>query len=170
MFRRLTQPRIAAALAFVTSTALLGGAFLFQYVGGLAPCALCVYQRYPHGAAIGLAALALIVPAAARLPRAALLGLAGLALLASAAVAAFHVGVEQKWWEGLPSCVGAGNLDGNFNLDDIKKQADAGPPPRCDDVLWSLFGISMAGWNFLISTALGTVALIGAGRAARAGA
>ena len=82
MTRILNHPRVTALLVLIVSTALLGGAFLFQYVGGLAPCALCVWQRYPHGAAIALAALAVIVPAAARLPRAALLGLAGLVLLA----------------------------------------------------------------------------------------
>ncbi len=162
MDRILSHPRTPPALLFLASTGLLGGAFLFQYVGGLAPCALCIWQRYPHGIALGLSLVALLIPLTSRRARGGLLLLTGLVLLAGGAIAAFHAGVELKWWEGLPSCSGGPGLPSDMNLKDITKAANAGPAPRCDEVPWSLFGISMAGWNFLISLALGGFALIAA--------
>jgi len=149
-----------AALSFlaVVSIALLGGAFLFQYVGGLFPCQLCVWQRYPHGAVIVIALLgALFLRGRAR---AWALALAAIALLAGSAIAAFHVGVEQKWWEGLPGCVGEvpGAKPGT-NLDDLLNQANKKPAARCDEIPWQLFGISMAGYNFIISLVVGLFGL-----------
>lgn len=150
--------RTTALFVALISAALLGGAFAFQYWGDLAPCVLCVYQRYPHGAAIALGLLAYILPVP--FLQRGFLGLAGLVLLAGAAIAAFHVGVEQKWWEGLAAC--AGNT-GQMSLDDVKaKPWDGGA--RCDEIPWQLFGISMAGYNFIISTLVGLMALLVAAR------
>src|SRR5262249_19590848 len=99
-------PRRLPLLVILAALVALGTAFFAQLVGGLAPCPLCLWQRYPYGAAIGLAALSLLLAPAPK-PARLLLALSGLALLASAGIAAFHVGVEQHWWPGLASCSGA---------------------------------------------------------------
>jgi disulfide bond formation protein DsbB len=154
-------PRPAAALIVALGVFALAAAFAFQYLGGLAPCILCIWQRYPYGVAIALGALAFLLAgnmAAARV----LIALAGLVLLADAAIAAFHVGVEQKWWAGTAEC--GGNLATGVSAEDLKAQLQAAPVVRCDEVAWSLFGISMAGYNFLLALAGGLAALIWAAR------
>ena len=152
--------RKTALFVALVSALLLGGAFAFQHFGGLAPCPLCVWQRYPHGVTIAAALLAYLIPVT--FLQRGFLGIAGLALLAGAAIAAFHVGVEQKWWEGLPSCAGGADI-GKMSIEDLKKNVtNAGP--RCDEVAWQLFGISMAGYNFIISALVGLGALFVASR------
>lgn len=140
----------------VFSTAMLSGALAFQYLGRLAPCVLCLYQRYPHGAAIALGLLGLVL--ANQLPQVArwLCVLGGLALLTSAGVGLFHVGVEQLWWEGTPECGATSMPD---SLEALKAQLMNQPIVRCTDVAWEMFGISMAGYNFLLSAAAGCVAI-----------
>ena len=132
--------RLALWLALAVPAGLLGGAYVSQYVFGLYPCELCWWQRYPHFAALTLALLALVIP-----PRRLWLAMAGLAILASGLIGGFHAGVEYGWWEGLTACTNTaeGRLDAIM----------AAPLVRCDAVQWSLFGISLAGFNFLISTA-----------------
>ncbi len=137
--------RIAHGLLFLIPLALLGGAFAFQYIGGLAPCELCIWQRWPHGVAIVLALLALVLPKAARRP---LLWLAALAVLTSGGIGVFHVGVEQHWWEGLTRCAGA---DFSASGGGLSQDIFAAPIIRCDAIAWSLFGISMAGYNAILS-------------------
>ena len=95
-----TQRSLLILLAALGSAGLLAGAFGFQYLGGMAPCELCLWQRWPHAAAVLIGVLALMI--GGRLW--ALLGMA--AALATAGIGVFHVGVEQKWWEGLASCTG----------------------------------------------------------------
>jgi disulfide bond formation protein DsbB len=154
-------PRPAAALLVALGVFALGAAFAFQYLGGLAPCILCIWQRYPYGIVIALGALAFLLAgnlAAARV----LIALAGLVLLADAAIAAFHVGVEQKWWAGTAEC--GGTLGTGMTAEDLKAQLLAAPVVRCDEVAWSLFGISMAGYNFLLALAGGLAALVWAAR------
>lgn len=133
-------------LAAGGSAALLLGAFAFQHLGGLAPCKLCIWQRYPHAVAIALGAAALFVP----LP--ALLALGALAALATAAVGLYHVGVEQGWWEGPTSCT-SGSI-GGVDKNDLFDQIMAAPLIRCDDIAWQFAGLSMAGWNMIISLVL----------------
>ena len=154
-------PRLAAALVVAVGVFALAAAFAFQYVGGLAPCILCIWQRYPYGVAMALGVIAFLLagkPQAAR----ALIALAGLVFLADAAIAAFHVGVEQRWWAGTAEC--GGNLAEGVSAEDLKAQLLAAPVVRCDEVAWSLFGISMAGYNFLIALVSGLVALAWAAR------
>ena len=136
--------------------ALLAGAWAFQLWGGLAPCELCLWQRWPHYAVLVLALVSLPLLRHA-LPRliAAFMLLYALAWLAGAGIAGFHVGDEQGWWEGLAAC-GAGGIDGALSLEALKAQILAAPVIRCDAIAWSLFGISLAGYNFLIT---GTMAL-----------
>ncbi|WP_299374851.1 disulfide bond formation protein B [uncultured Tateyamaria sp.] len=141
MFTRRNLVVMAAA----GSAALLAGAFAFQALG-YAPCKMCIWQRYPHAIAIALGALAFFVP----LP--ALIALGALAALATAAVGGYHVGVEQGWWEGPSSCTSSaiGGVDPNALFDQIMNA----PLVRCDDIAWQFAGLSMAGWNMVISLVL----------------
>ncbi|MEO9903016.1 disulfide bond formation protein B [Nisaea sp.] len=144
----------AGLSAFASS--MLGGAFAFQYIGGLAPCVLCLYQRYPHAAAIVLGLLALaFVKRAPKVSRW-LCILGGLALLTSAGIGLFHVGVEQLWWEGTAEC---GATSAPDNLEALKAQLMNQPVVRCTDIAWEMLGISMAGYNFLLSTLAGVLAI-----------
>lgn len=153
----LRPPRSGLAVAAL-SAFTLGMAFIAQYGFGLAPCELCLWQRWPYAAAIafGLAALAL--------PRwrASLLALAGLSILVSGGIAVFHVGVEEKWWQGLASCSGAPTPN---SIEALRAQLMAAPVVRCDEVAFRFLGISMAGWNVLWSLGLGVFALVAAQRA-----
>ncbi|MEP7315345.1 MAG: disulfide bond formation protein B [Sphingomicrobium sp.] len=139
----------ARALALAVPVALLGGALLSQYVGGLNPCEMCYWQRWPHGVAITLAAGSFYYAAGSR-PSRNLTGLAALAIAVSGAIGVFHAGVEIGWWEGLTRCAAGGPM----SLNDVL----SAPLVRCDQVQWSLAGISMAGWNAIIS--LGSAATI----------
>lgn len=129
------------------SLALVLGAFAFQYVGGLAPCVLCWYQRYPHMAAVVIGALALAIPGRA-LP---ILG--ALAALTSAAIGVFHVGVEQKWWEGLATCT-VNTMEGLSGADLLNTNITVGAPAACDKIAWSMLGLSMPAWNAILSLVL----------------
>ena len=128
------------------SLLLLAAALAFQYLGGLAPCPMCVWQRWPHVAAVALG-LALLA-----LPRRPLAALGALAMLVGAGLGLYHVGVEQGWWRGPTSCVApdVGGLSSEQLLESIL----AAPVVRCDEIAWSLLGVSMAGWNALASLAL----------------
>jgi len=147
--------RYAPLVLLLGSGGLLAGALFFQYVMGLPPCPLCHYQRWPHIAVVVLAAGALAIGPGSLRPW--LLGLISVALLAGVAVAVFHAGVEQKWWAGLAACEGAGD-DAPIGVDDLTKNLDRRPAPRCDQIAWSLFGLSMAAWNAIISLVLAAFA------------
>jgi disulfide bond formation protein DsbB len=133
----------ARALAVLVPAALLGGAYVSQYGFGLAPCEMCWWQRYPHFAAIGIALLAFFLQ-----PARVWVALAGLAILTSGLIGGFHAGVEYGWWEGITSCTAA-PVSGIDSMDFTT------PLIRCDVAPWTLFGISLAGFNFLISGTLG---------------
>ncbi|HVQ09238.1 MAG TPA: disulfide bond formation protein B [Allosphingosinicella sp.] len=146
---------LAKALALLVPAALLGGAFAFQYWGGLAPCEMCWWQRYPHMAALAFALAALL---AGRLPDRgrSLVWLAALAIAVSGGLGVYHAGVELDLWEGLTQCsqTATGGSAADL-LDTIVAQ----PLVRCDEVQWSLLGISMAGWNAILSLASALVIL-----------
>ncbi|SIN59926.1 Disulfide bond formation protein DsbB [Parasphingorhabdus marina DSM 22363] len=133
--------RMAGWLAFLVPAGLLGGALVSQYGFGLYPCEMCIWQRWPHLAAILLAVPALFRPG--KSGSGLLVAAAALAIFVSGAIGAFHAGVEYGWWEGLTSCATTGAV----SLDSI---LDA-PLVRCDVAPWSLLGISLAGYNFLLS-------------------
>ena len=136
----LTRNRLVA-LAAAGSAALLGGAFAFQYLGGLAPCKLCLWARWPHGAAILIGLAALLLPGR-------LLPLLGaLAAAATAGVGMYHIGVEQRWWQGPTTC-SSGSIEG-MDPAALLDQILAAPVVRCDEIAWSMWGISMASWNVL---------------------
>ena len=130
-------------LALGVPAVLLGGALAFEYGVGLFPCEMCWWQRYPHIAALALALLGFVLP-----QRRLLVPLAALAILVSGAIGGFHAGVEYGWWEGLTTCSTA--LPAG---DDPLAAIMNAPVIRCDVAPWDLWGVSLAGWNFLFSTA-----------------
>jgi len=142
--------RLYPLALLIASAAVVGGALLFQFVGGLQPCELCLYQRWPYYCVLGLCFLALVI-GDTNVSRW-VLSLAGLLFVASAALAFYHVGVEQHWFAGPTSCTGPALSGGS--VADLKAQLLATKPVRCDDIAWSLFGISLAGWNFVASLLL----------------
>ncbi|MEQ8347865.1 MAG: disulfide bond formation protein B [Sneathiellaceae bacterium] len=159
------QGRIALAVLGLLSAAMLLFALVSQYGFGLAPCTLCHWQRWAHIAVIALAAAGLL---AGRIGGRAAGPLQGVALaaitlgfLAGAAIAGFHVGVELHWWEGTSTC-GSGGTPGS--VDALKAQLMAQPLVRCDEVAFSVAGISMAGWNGIGSLLLALAAAFAARR------
>lgn len=157
----MTRPFLIL-LAAGGSAALLAGAFAFQYIGGLAPCHLCLVQRYPHGVAVAIGVLALLVPA----------GLLGrllpwggaLAALTTAGYGAYHTGVERKWWPGPDTCT-SGPI-GQMSAKDLLAQIQAAPVVQCDQVAWEMFTLSMASWNMLASLVLAALWVMAARKGA----
>ena len=135
-------------LAAAGSAALLLAAFAFQHLGGMAPCKLCLWQRWPHAAAVALGAVA----ALGLVPVLLLAGLGALAAASTAGIGFYHTGVERGWWEGPASCSG-GPVAGQ-SAQDLFAQIMAAPLVRCDEVPWEMLGLSMATWNGLASLAL----------------
>ncbi|PKP87188.1 MAG: disulfide bond formation protein B [Alphaproteobacteria bacterium HGW-Alphaproteobacteria-17] len=148
----MLNPRLSAPFAALLAPLLLyGGALVSQFGFGLHPCEMCYWQRWPHQAAIVLALLALLMRANDRAMRG-LTTLAAVAIAVSGLIGAFHAGVEYGFWEGITTC--ATGRAGPVSLDAIM---DA-PLIRCDTAPWSLFGISLAGFNAIFS--LGAAALV----------
>ncbi len=143
--------RAAHLLLLLGPTALLGGALAFQHIGGLNPCEMCIWQRWPHAVALILASLALFVPDAGKRT---LLVLAALSELVTAGIGVFHAGVEQRWWQGLTACSATDLGSGDFFSNVM-----ATPVVQCDQIAWSLAGISMAGYNAIFSGLIAGVAL-----------
>ena len=147
-------PAVARLIALLLPLALLGGALGSQYLGGLHPCEMCYWQRWPHGAAIVLAALAFTAPAGSTRSRTLTL-LAALAIAISGVIGVYHAGVEAKIFEGFTTCTAMGK---GLSTADLLKQISRAPLVRCDEVQFRFLGISMAGWNAILS--LGGAALI----------
>ena len=147
--------------ALVASAAMLAIAHAFQTFGGLAPCTLCLRQREVYWAAATVAAIGMIVT---RMPRgerwrtgfnAAL----GLIFLVGAAVAVYHAGAELKFWPGPTTCSSAG---GGASADAMAALLEGAviKAPRCDEAPWIFAGLSMAGWNAVISLGLAGLSLV----------
>lgn len=141
-----------ALVILLASVATLGGAFAFEYLGGLPPCVLCIYQRYPYGLAIAVSLAAVAVGEGSRW-QAPLFAACGAIFVVGSGLGIYHVGVEQQWWPGTSACgVTFGTAT---SVEDLRARLLATPVVRCDEVAWSLFGISLAGYNALISAGLG---------------
>ena len=139
----------------VASAAVLGGAFLSQYWGGLAPCELCLLQRWPWAAAIAISLIAIVTGRRAALPWVALLLAAVFAI--GSALAFYHVGVEKHWFAGPTACTGAVNAADTVEA--LKARILGQMPVRCDEPAWMLWGVSLAGWNLLASLLMGSACL-----------
>jgi disulfide bond formation protein DsbB len=154
MLAALTRGGRGPALIALVSLVVVGSAVVSQVWGGLSPCTLCWYQRYPYGVTILLGLAGAVVTGQGRPRAAALLTLGcGLAFAIGATIAALHVGVEQDWWEWASACTGVGAGQAR-TVDELRQLLETAPVVRCDEVQWSLFGISMAGYNLLASLAL----------------
>ena len=157
MLAQLFTMRVAIPLATASAVAVLGAAYIFQHGFGYQPCQLCLYQRLPWWIAIALGCGAFMarnnLPGLSRM----LLILLGLTVLTGAGVAGYHAGVEWKWWPGPSGC--SGEISYN-TIEELKAALLATPPVRCDETPWSLFGRSMAGYNFLLSLAVGVYAAV----------
>lgn len=148
--------RVTSVSLALLAAAMLAGAFAFEHIGKLVPCVLCWWQRYAWMAALAFAVVARL--GAGTRTGVALLALAALATLAGAGTALFHVGVEQAWWEGTAEC--GTPFGGEMTVEERLKALLGQPVTRCDQVAWSMLGISMAGWNGLIALVAGGLALM----------
>ena len=133
-------------IASFSSLAVILTAYYFEYIEGLFPCKLCYWQRYPHFMNI------LIFPIFYFFPMRSLIFIGMASMLISISLAFYHVGVEQKYWPGPNSCSNA-SIEG-LTTDQLLDQIMSAPIVRCDEIAWELIGISMAGWNVLISFCL----------------
>lgn len=145
----IDHPRLVPLAIVLASLGTLASAFSLQYWEGVLPCVLCIYQRYAFGAALAVGLAGLAVGGWPKARRLAVI-LAGLVFLTGAAIAFFHVGVEQHWWRGTAACH-APTLDPGASLDQLRQQMLTTRFVPCDQIPWSLFGISIAGYNVLAS-------------------
>ena len=139
-----------------TSTFVLGGALLSQYWGGLAPCELCLLQRWPWAAAIVTSFVATMAGSRPALPWVALF--LGVLFAVNSGLAFYHVGVERHWFAGPAACTAAATAADT--LEGLKAQILHQQPVRCDEIPWSLWGISLAGWNLLASLLMSSLCFI----------
>ncbi|WP_108482000.1 disulfide bond formation protein B [Oceaniglobus ichthyenteri] len=140
-------------IAGAGSFALLLGAFMFQAIG-YAPCQMCLWQRWPHAVAVALAVVGAFAP------RAAVAALGALAAFSTGAIGVYHAGVEWKLWQGPTSCSGNGAGLGGFSAEGLLDTTIAETVVQCDAIVWSFLGLSMAGWNALLSFGLAAIWLV----------
>ena len=133
-------------LAFLGSLALLIGAYAFEFLGNLKPCKMCLWQRWPHIAAIIIGIL--IFYSKSNL----LMRIASMVILFGAIIAFYHMGVEFQWWEGPTTC-SSGSI-ANLSSTELMNKILQAPIIRCDEVQWSFAGLSMAAWNGIFSLVL----------------
>jgi len=157
----LTTKRFAGAV-LVASVAVLGAALVSQYWGGLTPCELCLLERWPWWVAIAIAAASWLTGdrLAPQIPA----FLLAIVFLVGAGLGFYHVGVEQHWFAGPTACTAGGSAA--TSVDALRAQLLGKQAVMCDEVQWSLFGVSMAGWN-MIASAIMAAACVEAARRAR---
>ncbi|WP_068114813.1 disulfide bond formation protein B [Tropicimonas marinistellae] len=146
-------------VALAGSVLSLAGAFFFQYVMAILPCHLCILQRWPHAVMVAVAAVALFLPKTVFM-------LAGaLAAVVSTALAIYHSGVERKLWAGPSDCTGGQDLSGLTGADLLSTDITIGVV-QCDEISYSILGLSFANYNILLS--LGLVVIWGLAARSRA--
>lgn len=133
-------------MATLGSLFMIAGALAFQYIGGLPPCKMCYWQRYPHIIAIAIGALALA------LSNRALIMAGAFAALITSTIGFYHAGVEQGFWEGPTTCTS--QPIGGLTTDELFDQIMSAPAVRCDEIPWEMLGLSMAAWNGVLSFGL----------------
>ncbi|GAC1412518.1 MAG: disulfide bond formation protein B [Novosphingobium sp.] len=144
--------RAAFVIALALPLALIACVYIAQYGFGLPPCEMCWWQRYGHFAAIGLALVGWALRKSPAGP--AFIAMAGLAIGVSAGIGLLHAGVEYHWWTG-PTACSTTRIEG-----DALSAIMNAPLVRCDTAAWTLFGVSLAGYNFLVSS-IGSIAVLG---------
>jgi disulfide bond formation protein DsbB len=154
----------ARLLALLLPAALMLGALGSQFIGGLVPCEMCMWQRWPHLAAIAVALLAFFVPG--RATKVTFVLFAGVLIALSGAIGVFHAGVEYHWWPGITECT-APLKPGASGMDILSQIAHA-PLVRCDVAQWNFAGISLAGFNAIFSLIGAAAVFVLATRRARA--
>ncbi len=164
LWERATSGWRAPALLAAGGILVINAALFLQFGLGVQPCVLCVYQRIPYLVVATLGTTALVFGRRRRV-RVALLALSALALLIGCAIAVFHLGIENHWWAGTAGC---GVPPPAATVEELRARLLTGPVVRCDEVSWSLFGISLAGYNIPLTLAMATFAISAARKAARA--
>lgn len=144
-------------LAFAFSTILLAGAYAFQYLGGLAPCDLCWTQRYAHMTIMAISLLGILISRPKPAFKLTFIWLSFLGLVASSVIAGYHAGVEQKWWQGPSTCTSGGDFA--TSVEQLMANMFDTALVLCDQIAWAMFGISMAGYNFLLSALVAAIIL-----------
>lgn len=142
-------PRNAVAAFLALGLAVIGYVLFSQYARGYQPCELCLRERLPWYVAIGLGIVGLILPSRW------ILALMGATFLIAAGFGLHHVGVELRWWPGPAACTGT---IGATTIEELRAMLKAAPVVRCDEISWTLFGLSMAAYNFLVSAAAALLA------------
>lgn len=165
----VTVPRRAGMAALVLAFLAIGGAWYSQLFWGLEPCELCLLQRWPYYVGMPLAAVAVVIAFRAQGSRrktvALVLWLLALVFLVSAGLGVYHAGVEWGFWPGPSACTG--QYVAPASTDDFLKSLEAGPSVRCDEAAIRILGLSLAGWNALVSLAIAFIAMVGANSARR---
>ena len=156
-------PKLAALGVFLLAFATIAGAWVFEWAG-YAPCELCLMQRWAYYAGVPLAAFVAIIAARGPgwLARAGL-ALLGLVFIGSMVFGVYHAGVEWGFWPGPTGCTGA--LAKADSMQDFLKQLETTKVVRCDAVAIRILGLSLAGWNAVMSAAMAALALLGARKA-----
>lgn len=152
---------VAAVLVTLIAAATIAGAWYFQLVLGIVPCPLCLEQRYAYYLAIPLGLL-LVLAARGGAPRSLLMAglvLLALATLGNAGLGVYHAGVEWGFWKGPTDCSGPVVNLGSAN--DLLSRLDTVKVVRCDEVQWRFLGLSLAGYNVLISLLMAAIAAWG---------
>lgn len=149
--------RLPAYLAALGSLFMLLGAWGFQFLGGFAPCPMCLWQRWPHAIAAVLGVAVLV-----GLPTRVVGALGALTMTVSVGLGLYHSGVERDWWQGPTTCT-SGDIT-NLSPDQLMAQIMSAPVVRCDEIAWSLLGLTMPNYNALISLGLLGLWLVAATR------
>ena len=152
--------RAVALVVLLVAAATIAGALASQHVFGLVPCKLCLWQRWPYYVGLPLAALTIAAPGGA--PRRIGLVLLALLFLASAGLAAYHAGAEWAFWPGPSDC--GGGVAPVGSVDDLLKGIESTRVVSCTEAAWRFLGLSLAGWNAIVSLGLAALAAWGAGR------
>ena len=159
----LTTGWRAPAVLAAGGVGALGSALFMQHVVGLQPCIMCIYQRWPYAIMV-LLGLATLAFGRNRRVRVGLLGLIVVAMVVDCGLAVTHVGIENHWWAGSAGC---GVPPPAASFEELRARMMEAPVVRCDIVVWTLFGISMAGYNIIITLVLAVFAALAAIRAAQ---